>query len=516
MGIHEACLVRDFIWIKCRKSFVSPQLSLRTGTVHLLTRKALASTIIPILSESSPITVAASPMETDQSLELPIESRIPLPASSTCSEDEGDASIDADLDDQIQAPQLVKAERKHEDIYLPLLPDVWTDKSTAKGAKTQVTEKPSISVNELARLVESEQYERRRGLFIRNGLEQVSFDFALNRRLIRSSKTAYRTLVDQFRAIDHGGFTSSYQAVETLKIDCDAIARPAQMHNNHTGENDLNSGNWEELPSSWLQRLPPAYQNGVLAFLTNIRTDKTFLSECLLGLTSLELTALTASHQQLAHDDSVFQTHFLSKIRAAGKDSQDKIGPHKAYTLRNFYQNDPYFLLLYALFDDSLKPDSQESLLRADIWSTACARILEAGKNGSDEFAVITLDTFAGFWEWKLKPKLEIFLMKVLHEGAFLLNPLQPADFKQPVELRNARAAVAISHFFDEALKELFELLANGPIQNAVPESALHFAHAVLGKIRDPRIRLRAKTFIISRWYFSSFISTILVYPEVS
>lgn len=514
MGIHEACLVRDFIWIKCRESFVSPQLSLRTSTVHLLTRKALASTIIPILSGSSPITVAASPMEIDQSLELPIESRIPLPASSTCSEDEGDASIDADWDDQPSQP--VKAERKHEDTYFPLLPDVWTDKSTDKGAKTQVTEKSPISVNELARLVESEQYERRRGLFVRNGLEQVSFDFALDCRLIRSSKTAYRTLVDQFRAVDHGGFTLSYQAVETLKIGCDAIARPVQMRSNHTGENDLNSENWEELPNSWLQRLPPAYRNGVLAFLTNIRSDKMCLSECLLGLTSSELTALTASHQRLAHDDSVFQTHFLSKIRATGKDSQDKIGSHRAYALRNFYQNDPYFLLLYALFDDSLEPDSQESLLRADIWSTACARILEAGKHGSDEFAVITLDTFAGFREWKLKPKLEIFLMKVLHEGAFLLNPLQPADFKQPVEIRNARAAVAVSHFFDESLKELFELLANGPIQNSVPESALHFAHAVFGKIRDPRIRLRAKTFIISRWFFSSFISTILVYPEVS
>lgn len=454
-------------------------------------------------------------MEIDQSLELPMELKIPLPASSTCSDDEGD-TIKADLDSQIQPPESVETEGKSQDGSLPVLSSVPSDRSADARVKTEVAKTPCISLDELARLVESEQYERRRGLSIRSDMGQLSFMYALHRRLVRSSDIAYRTMVDQFRASDHSGFASTYQAIETLTIDCNATRHSTQAHDDHSGENELDLETGEDLPHSWLQRLPPAYRNGVLAFLTNIRTNKTFLSECFSGLSSLELTALIASYQRLAPGDSVFQKHSLNKIRTMGKDPQNRVLPQKVEAIRDFNRNDPYFLLLYALFDDSSKPDSQESLLRIETWSTACARILEDGKHGSDEFTITTLDTFAGFREWKLKPKLEMFLMKILHEGAFLLDPPQPADFKQPVEIRNAQAAVAVSQFFDKSLKELFELLVNGSAQNGVPESALGFAHAVLSKIQDPRIRLRAKTFITSRWYFSSFISTVLVYPEVS
>ena len=359
--------------------------------------------------------------------------------------------------------------------------------------------------------MESEQYERRRSFAVRNELDQISFIVALDRRLIHSSAIAYRTMVDQFRASDHGGFAVTHQAMETLTIDCDTVEQSNQICTDQNRETEPNLETWEEPQCSWLQKLPLAYQNGVLTFLTNIRTSPTFLSECISSLSSLELTTLTASYQRLVNGESIFQAHSLSKIRTMGRNTLNKNFTRKVEAIHNFNRSDPYFLLLYVLFDDSLKPGSQESILRADTWSTTLAKILEDGKQGSDEFALVTLDAFAGFREWKLKPKLEIFLMKILHEGAFLLDPPQAADFKQPVEIRNAQAAVAVSRFFDESLKQLFELLISGSIENSVPESALNFAHAILGKIRDPRIRLRAKTFITSRWYFSSFISTLLV-----
>lgn len=518
MGIHEACLVRDFIGIKCKESLSPYKLSdLRTDTELVLTDIALASTIIPILSDALPMTVTASPMETAQLTELPIELRIPLPASSTCSDEEGD-TVEADWESQIQSQEPVEIETKEKppDGPLPVLSSIPSDEFADEHAKMGGPKPPSAFLDELARLVESEQYETRRGLSIRNDLGQFSFAFALNRRLTRSSDIAYRTMVEQFRANDHGGFASTYQAIENLIVDCHAAGHSTQINDDNAGENELDPGTLEEPPHSWLQKLPPAHRDGVLAFLTNIRTNKTFLSECFSNLSSSELFALTASYRRWTYGDSVFQNHSLGKIRSMGKDPQSKTFSQKVDAIRDFNQNDPYFLLLYAVFDDTLESGTHESRLRIEIWSTACAKILEDGKPGSDEFAITTLDTFAGFREWKLRPKLEIFLLKILHRGAFLLDPPQPADFTQPVEIRNAQAAVAVSQFFDDSLKELFELLVNGPTQSGVPEDALNFAHAVLSKIQDPRIRLRAKTFITSRWYFSSFISTILVYPEVS
>lgn len=461
------------------------------------------------------MTVAASSMETDHSLEIPIELKIPLPASSTCSED-GDTNIELGLENHTQTPQLLEAEERPRCKSLPAISDVLNDKSTIEDANMEVAKTRSVTLDELARLVESEQYERRRSFAVRNELGQISFIVALDRRLIHSSAVAYRTMVDQFRASDHGGFAVTHQAMETLTIDCDNVEQSNQICTDHNGETEPDLENWEEPQCSWLQKLPPAYRNGVLTFLTNIRTSPTFLSECISSLSSLELTTLTASYQRLVNGESIFQAHSLSKIRTMGRSTLNKNSTRKVEAIHNFNRSDPYFLLLYVLFDDSLKPGSHESVLRADTWSTTLAKILEDGKQGSDEFALVTLDAFAGFREWNLKPKLEIFLMKIIHEGAFLLDPPQAADFKQPVELQNAQAAVAVSRFFDESLKQLFELLISGSIQNSVPESALNFTHAILGKIRDPRIRLRAKTFITSRWYFSSFISTLLVYPEVS
>lgn len=374
---------------------------------------------------------------------------------------------------------------------------------------------PSVSLDDLGRLFELEQYVSRHAQSVRSGLDELFRSAAMSRRLIHTSSLSYCNLINHFRNNDHGGFAGAYQACEEVVDDYTQTGLPPQAQGESSGENKWEIHDLEGQSRSWIQKLPAANQDNIVEFISMIRTDRTFLSDCISRLSSSELHALTSSYQFSGSGDSVLQNYIRTQSRNHGKDRAAGKLTSGIETLREFHQKDVIFALLHGVFDDSAKQGSQEYLLRTDIWSKACASLLTAGKQGSEDFVVIMLDAFSRFQEWKLKPKMEMYLMKLLSEGAFLLDPPLPADFKQPIEIQNAQAVIAISNFFDKALQELFQLLADGQPQICVPDSALDFAHAILSQIQEPKIRLQARMSIATRWYFSSFISNIIIHPEV-
>lgn len=451
--------------------------------------------------------ITVSPMEPAHSPDIPIELKIPLPLSSTCSED-GDADIRAE---EIPWGSQSDGEKgPHEG--RPVSPNTLVNGSGGVKAQTALDNVLSISVDELARLVELEYYADLGAQSVQADLDELSLSSALARRLLHSSSLAYRSMVDQFRNNDHGGFAASYKVCEDLVDGCVPGEHSRQVNDPYVGGNGLRLESPDKQSKSWIQRLSGAHQEDILVFLSKIRMDKTFLSDCISRLPLSELTALTSSHQFSGSSDSVFPHYFGNQIRSIGKDRRGGISTPAMDALREFHKNDSFFALLHSVFDGSSK---HECLLRVDVWSTTCARILADGKQGSEDFLITLLEAFSSFQDWKLKPKMEMYLMKLLTRGAFVLDPQQPTDFKQPVEIRNAQAVTANSNFFDKSLRELFQLLTDDEPQIGVPEGALNFSHAVLSKIQDPRIRLRTKTLIATRWYFSSFISNVIVYPEV-
>lgn len=463
----------------------------------------------------SPITVA--PLEPDYSTyhhTIPIELEIPLPPSRA-------SSIYGDAEEQVETPKVngpVLAENgtleQGRPEYDRGLDDGTTFMDAPMDSHIEMADTPSVSLDDLGRLVELEQYVSRHAQSVRSGLDELFRSATMSRRLIKTSSLAYSSLINHFRNNDHGGFAGAYQACEEVVDECTQAELPPQAQSVYGGGNEWELQDIEVQSRSWIQKLPTANQEDIFGFLLRIRTDRTFLSDCISRLSSSDLHALTSSYQFSGSGDSVLQNYIRSQSRNHGKDrAVGKLTPG-IETLREFHKKDVLFALLHGVFDDSAKQGSQEYLLRTDVWSRACAKLLIAGKQGSEDFIVTMLDAFSRFQEWRLKQKMEMYLMKLLSEGAFLLDPPPPADFKQPIEIQNAQAAVAISTFFDKALQELFQLLADGEPQIGVPGSALDFAHAILGQIQDPKIRLQARMSIATRWYFSSFISNIIVHPE--
>lgn len=451
-------------------------------------------------------------MEPVHSPGIPMELKIPLPASGECSEDEDDHTKAKGI--RVERPPKTSREL-HEATGPPVSSVEQLDGLIDKDVHTVVAKVASISLEELVRLVKLEQYANRNARSTCARLYELLLSSALARKLVHSSSLAYHSMVDQFRNNDHSGFTVSYQVCEELVDECvqDENSRP--FHDPYGGEIEPNPEVHEDYSIPWIRKLPSAHQDDILGFLSRIRTDKSFLSDCISRLSPLELQTLASSHQFSRSSDSVFQHHFQTHTRSIGKDRRTGTLAPRVGALRELYKNDPFFSLLYGVFDDTSEFGSQEHLLRVDVWSTACARILMENKHGSEDFVITMLDAFSSFQDWKLKPNMEMYLMKLLNQGAFLLDPPQPTNFKQPVETSNAQAAIAVSNFFDNALKDLFVLLADEQPQFSVPATALSFAHAILSKIRDPRVRLRTQTFITTGWFFSSYISNVIVYPEV-
>lgn len=446
---------------------------------------------------------------------IPIELQIPLPPSRT-------SSIYGDAEERVEPSKVngpVLAENGTREQGLPEydrgLDDEMNFMDAPMGSHVDMANVPSVSWDDLGRLFELEQYVSRHAQSVRSDLNELFRSATMSRRLIHTSSLAYGHLINHFRNNDHGGFAGAYQACEEVVDECPQAGLPPQAQSVYGGGNKWETQDLEGQSRSWIQKLPAANQDDIFEFLLRIRTDRTFLSGCISSLSSSDLHALTSSYQFSGSGDSVLQNYIRSQSRNHGKDhTAGKLTPG-VEALREFHKKDVMFALLHGVFDDSAKHGSQEYLLRTDVWSRACARLLSAGKQGSEDFVVTMLDAFSRFQEWKLKPKMEMYLIKLLSEGAFLLDPPPPADFKQPIEIQNAQAVVAISNFFDKALQELFQLLADGQPQICVPDSALDFAHAVLSHIQDPKIRLQSRMSIATRWYFSSFISNIIVHPEV-
>ena len=342
-------------------------------------------------------------------------------------------------------------------------------------------------------------------------LQLLRLSCGLNRRLIRISAFIYRAMAGHFHIPNQRRFLDTYNAGQGLldearfgsgtaiEVDGDAhTARACQVTK----------------PWNWMEILPPAHRNNVLRFLDKVRSDPAYVADRLSTLQSSDLIALTSRYNSAIVPDSVLPGRSSRKAYRFTKDGG--VDPGQLWP-RELGQNDAIFLLLHGIFDDSLEPFTWEFRQRTEIWANACAKFLAGGMRGSDEILTTTLDAFANFQEWTLKPRLESYLAKVLRNGAFLLETPTDhfVDFQEPVETRNAKVAVSTSNFFETSVQDLLELLADH-LPQTIFIGLRNLVQSILTKVEDPKIRSRAETFIVSKWFFCSFISNMIVYPEVS
>jgi hypothetical protein len=120
--------------------------------------------------------------------------------------------------------------------------------------------------------------------------------------------------------------------------------------------------------------------------------------------------------------------------------------------------------------------------------------------------------------EWPAKGNLELYLMSLLQDGAFLLERAeeQSAGIKPQAEQRNSKNEIAAEEFYEMAVKRLFEVLDDEPSAGGIPEGVLELGNAIIRKIEDPKKQRAAETFIVAKWFFSKFLTNAIINPEAS
>lgn len=439
--------------------------------------------------------------------DLPLELTIPLPPSRT-------GSPHGERDEEPRESRFDTEHTPLEDLGgIPEVGNIATGDTDGGHESPKFPGSRSSVPVSLGYLVSLDALEKQHALqakHLRHRLSHLQHSCGLERRLRRIYAFTYRAMAAHFRTVNRVDFLDHYDASQE-------ILNAVSQGSDSTGESQMDQGSSDPGNiiglSNWMELLPSVHRDSILYFLDRIRSDTRYAADCLSRLPSDELVALTSSHQCAINPGSVLPGHSNLKARRYGKDTGP--GP-KPIWLQKFGQNDPIFLLLYCVFDDSLGPCTWEYRQRIEMWATICARILERGKRGSDEVLTTALDAFANLDEWTLRPRLETYLAKALRDGSFLLETStdQAVDFGEPVETHNAKAAVSASNFFNTAVQELLELLA-GHLPQTIPPGLQDLVRSVLAKIENPKIRNRAEIFMLSKWFFCSYISNMLLYPEV-
>ena len=456
-------------------------------------------------------------MEPSVPSDLPFELRMPLPPSRPCSDD-GQEDIQCEEPTSIAGSPLDSRTKKHspqEPLTLPL-----AQFGKEQGFNEQERSLPAVapdsatSLSTFRALAASERFNDDRMRLLRTKLEHLRLRCGLERTLLNTLAHAHRLMIDDFRSLDQHSFVRANDTCEDLTTKLGTVSRAFKDRNL---DNVDEPATGELFGPTWLQLLPHAQQESLLNFLNRIRTDTGYLANCLCELSSTDLLALTSTYQSKYPIESVLPGYHSNKnhgrFSARSKDS----GIPFLEDIHGLLQDNPLFTILHGLFDESFGPESGEHSQKVEILSTVCAKIMIGGKRGSDELVIAILDSISAPQTTGTQTKLEAYLLKVLQDGSSILEPpLKSYEFsKQPLEIRNANVAIASSSFFERCSAELFALLAK-ELSQIVPIGAIRFVQAILGKIEDPLLRTRAKKFIVSKWFFCTFISNLLMYPEVS
>ncbi|KAH0559914.1 hypothetical protein GP486_003570 [Trichoglossum hirsutum] len=399
---------------------------------------------------------------------------------------------------------------------IPRLPLQDVSQYTDSYIYTSAVTASSTTLAELAHLVRLQAYQEQKRSHSRVRLHRCLVASALSARLARCGELAHRTLVDCFRSDEKKGFAQLYNALHDVRNSCDATRRYALLEPDLDFEKSKISRHEKARTfSTFMHEIPPETRDELLKFIVKIRTNPDFLAGRISNLSQAELASLTTFHQSSAPVESVISSQPRGRTTAQQNRSSPHI-PTPVERLLSFHRHDPLSALLYTIFANSTGPDSAEDLRRTEVWSAACARIITEGKSGSEQFMSTVLSAWAAMREWPAKGNLELYLMKLLQDGAFLLERAeeQSTGTKPQAEQRNSKNEIAAEEFYETAVKRLFEVLDDEPSAGGIPEGVLELGNAIIRKIEDPKKQRTAETFIVAKWFFSKFLTSAIINPE--
>ncbi|ODA76398.1 hypothetical protein RJ55_08244 [Drechmeria coniospora] len=395
-------------------------------------------------------------------------------------------------------------------------------------------DRESTTLEELAHLVRLSKYQERKRVGTRIRLHRTLVATALSARLSRCGDVAHRNLVDNFRRDDKDGFARLYDAIHDVRRSCDELRRYAMLEPEMASSSSSSSSSpsvaysdgLDPSPGSalgvessrdispFLHDLSASARDVFFDFLCQLRTNPDYLATRIGALTSSELNAFLTFHKGLEPVESVLPFHGRSANRPHSHPS-GRAGGHNAdiERLLSFQRHDPLSILVHACFANSAGPDSSEDQRRTDIWSTVLAGLIQRPKSGSEHFIISVLNIWTTMRDWSGKSNMEWYLMKILDDGAFLLDRAEDQHGTRfNLSDWNRSDDVAADAFYEKAVGDLFGMVDDDD-DSGIPDGLLELGNAIVEKLDGLYVENTSKWFVW-RCLFFVFLLGVIVNPE--
>ncbi|KAK9435529.1 hypothetical protein VB005_10328 [Metarhizium brunneum] len=390
-------------------------------------------------------------------------------------------------------------------------------------------EDENITLQELAHVVRLSKYQERKRANTRVRLQRSLISTALSARLTRCGDIANRNLVESFRKDDKDGFAMLYNAIQDVRKSCDELRRYALLEPDMEPLSSPALGSSESLdtPTSsvvgvaplrpitpFLHDISATSRDTILDFLSELRTNPDYLATRICALSSSELNAFLGFHKGMEPVESVLPYHGRSASRHhAGVSSSRSNASSDIERLLSFQRHDPLSILIHSCFANSAGPDSTEDQRRTDIWATTLARLIQQPKSSSEHFLVSVLNIWTGMRDWSGKSNMEWYLMKILEEGAFILDRAEDQHGTRfNLSDWNSSDEVAAKEFYDRAVQGLFELIDDEDA-TGIPEGLLELGNAIVKKLDNKYVENTSR-WLVWKCLFFGFLLGVIVHPE--
>ncbi|KKY35510.1 hypothetical protein UCDDA912_g04471 [Diaporthe ampelina] len=439
----------------------------------------------------------------------------------------------ATRDEQQRLPAALRAPVK---IPQPLITDVslYTNSYLAP-----VDAAESTSLDELAHLVRLSKYQERKRANTRIRLQRTLVSTALSARLTRCGEIAQRNLAECFRTDDKKTFAALYGAVQDVRKSCDEVRRYALLEpevellqspgmvSSESLETPTGSvvaaGPMAGSTVPFLHDISADARETFLSFLSKIRNDPDYLATRICSLSNSERAAITNFHSGLDPVESVLPLYNKPHVRGPGTSSRHlSNNPSPVERLLSFQRHDALSALIYTCFANSAGPDSAEDKRRTDVWANACARLISKSasesKSGNENVPIEpvlihVLNVWSNMRDWAGRSNMEWYLMKILEDGAFLLDRAEDQHGTRfNISDWTSKDQIAADEFYDRATDELFDILDDQDA-TGIPEGLLEIGNQILRRLDHKYVDSTRKWFVY-KWLFSVWLLGVVVHPE--
>lgn len=444
---------------------------------------------------------------------------------------ESTTNLEARRDDEKQTPP----SRAPASLPQPLISDasLYTNSYLTPGDEAE-----STSLDELAHLVRLSKYQERKRANTRIRLQRTLVSTALSARFTRCGEIAQRNLAECFRTDDKKTFANLYSAIQDVRKSCDEVRRYAllepeaeslqspAMVSSESLETPTGSvvagGPMAGSTTPFLHEISADARETFLSFLSKIRNDPDYLATRICALTNSERAAITNFHAGLDPVESVLPLYNRPPRPGASSLRHSLHNPNPVERLLSFQRHDALSALIHTCFANSAGPDSAEDKRRTDIWANACARLISKSASESkagnenvpiEPILIHVLNVWSTMRDWSGRSNMEWYLMKILEDGAFLLDRAEDQHGTRfNISDWTSKDQIAAEEFYDRATDELFDILDDEDA-TGLPEGLLEMGNQILRRLDHKYVDSTRKWFIY-KWLFSVWLLGVVVHPE--